>query len=242
MKPDAHVKEAGAKPFFESSFDYLYERWEQGPQCIFAPYCGPSPSHNVYVFAWTNNTQSHGDDNFQLEAYGRREAAAMAGIQEAGAGPTGLMMLDMRLFKEYPQPYFYYEWEGDDTHCPSCRQPVMERLQEPKPDGTWYRPGPRSQKVSTEDVTFTRDLSQWWIRRYGYNPLKCNWDAWAAHIKVEEVGKPIIFRSDQVNAKIVDAADANLRSEESLVMIGDDAPGFDRRMAEVTVMPSGNGK
>jgi hypothetical protein len=40
------------------------------------------------------------------------------------------------------------------------------------------------QKASTEDVAFTRDLN------YAGVPVYCNYDAWAAHVKMKVVTKP----------------------------------------------------
>ena len=43
MSPDLHIKEPGAKRFWDSSFDFIYSRLGK-PTVIGAPYCGP-PLH-----------------------------------------------------------------------------------------------------------------------------------------------------------------------------------------------------
>lgn len=183
------------KPFFDSSFDFLYKHWERGPCMIVAPYCGPPPhptrggEENVYVFRWANAETETDSPHLRLEAFSRTEASAKAGIEECGAGPTGLCMIDMRLFtqKIITEPYFDYEWEDDGPQCPHCHQPT---------------PGPRRQKASTEDVFFFRNLSLNALEKLGYNPLYCNWDSWAGHWKPKCVGKPTGLKADQVHAQL----------------------------------------
>ena len=102
--PDLYVDE-GAPKFFESSIDHLYKHWEKGPVVIAAPYCGPPPFENVYVFVWGNHQSDHPNTDIHLRQYSREEAVQMAGIQEAAALPTGLCMFDMRAFElTDPQP------------------------------------------------------------------------------------------------------------------------------------------
>lgn len=198
--PDLYVgKDALAKPFFPSSFDFLYGHYEKGPCTIFAPYCGP-PGHptkggweNVYVFKWTN---SHSDepqrDEFKLDPFERDEAARLMGISEVGAGPTGLCMIDMRCFDYLTHPYFYYQYEGDGPLCPNCHQ---------------HTPGPQAQKSTTEDVAFFRDLNLSISAKLGYCPVFCNWDSWAGHHKPKCVGKPSIMHASQISQKMRDALD-----------------------------------
>jgi hypothetical protein len=175
MAPDYHMEgksmytDKKSKPFFSTSFDFLYSRRDKGlsPAVVGAPYCGPPPVENVYVFQWATN-ESHVPENtpqVTLEGFSREEGAKMAGITEVAALPTGLILIDMRGIREIKTPYFYYEW-SDDT---------------------------QSNKASTEDVTFTRDLSIAGI------PQFCNWDAWAGHWKQKCVGKPIILTPDWVS-------------------------------------------
>lgn len=174
MKPDI------TGDFFGTSFDYLVEHYGDGPRCVGAPYCGPPPNECVYVFRWQNRMSDSSNPDFQLEMYDRHTAASLTGIQECAALPTGLIMYDMRCFDltepvdDGDQPWFYYEWS--DRHA--------------------------SEKASTEDVTMTRDLSVVGVKRLGYNPVMCNWDAWAGHWKPKCVGKPVSLDAKTLGGKI----------------------------------------
>lgn len=174
QKPDVVLgMDAFAKPFWDSSFDFLYKHYPHGPVVIGAPYCGPPPVENVYVFRWATYESDHPNVDLRLEAYQREEAVTLAGIQEAAALPTGLIMFDMRVFGYVQPPYFYYEYTD-----------VFE-----------------SEKASTEDVTATRDMSLQATRKLGYSPVFCNWDAWAGHWKPKCVSKPTVITTEQVSAK-----------------------------------------
>jgi len=104
----------------------------------------------------------------------------MSGIQECAALPTGLIMYDMRCFDvtepetDKDHPWFYYEWT--DKYA--------------------------ANKASTEDVTMTRDLSLTGATKLGYNPVLCNWDAWAGHWKPKCVGKPVVMDAKSVGQKL----------------------------------------
>jgi hypothetical protein len=178
MKPDV----AGDKKFFPSSFDFLVDHYHKGPVVIGAPYCGPPPVENVYVFRWQNHQSDSANPDFQLEMYDRHTAVKMAGIQECAALPTGLIMYDMRAFEltepktADDKPWFYYEWS--DKYA--------------------------AHKASTEDVTMTRDLSLVGTQKLGYNPVFCNWDAWAGHWKPKCVGKPVAIAAKDVSQKLKD--------------------------------------
>lgn len=180
MKPDVHAGAEGAKPFFQSSFDFLVNHYAKGPCVIGAPYCGPPPVECVYVFRWQNMQSAHANPDFQLEMYDRHTAVKLAGIQECAALPTGLIMYDMRAFDltepkdESDKPWFYYEWK--DKYA--------------------------AEKSSTEDVTQTRDLSLVGTQKLGYNPVYCNWDSWAGHWKPKCVGKPQVIAAADVSRKL----------------------------------------
>lgn len=180
MKPDMYAGHDGAKPFVQSSLDFLAEHYHKGPCVIGAPYCGPPPHECVYVFRWQNMRSNNVNPDFQLEMYDRHTAAKLAGIQECAALPTGLIMYDMRIFdliepiNESSKPFAYYEWT--DKYA--------------------------SQKASTEDVTMTRDMSLVGTQKLGYNPVFCNWDAWAGHWKPLCVGKPVFLSPEGVAAKL----------------------------------------
>lgn len=195
MKPDLYSGHQDAKPFFTSSFDFLVNHYAKGPVVIGAPYCGPPPVECVYVFRWQNMASENPNPDFQLEMYDRHTAVKMAGIQECAALPTGLIMYDMRAFdltepkKEGDKPWFYYEWKS--IH--------------------------QAEKASTEDVTMTRDLSLVGTQTLGYNPVFCNWDAWAGHWKPKCVGKPQVIAAESVSHKLKDCWSANVSPGTKLV-------------------------
>ena len=191
MKPDL----GGSKPFFSSSFDFLVSHYHKGPVIIGAPYCGPPPAECVYVFRWQNQQSLNPNPDFQLEMYDRHTAVKMGGIQECAALPTGLIMYDMRVFEltepkqEGDKPWFYYEY-------PDIYQ---------------------SQKASTEDVTMTRDVSLVGTQKLGYNPVFCNWDAWAGHWKPKCVGKPIFIDAKGVSDKMKSCWEAGVDNNVKLI-------------------------
>lgn len=196
MKPDADAGQPGAKPFFDSSFEYIYNNYEKGPVVIGVPYCGPPPHECVYVFRWQNRETGGLNPDYQLEMIDRHTAVKMAGIQECAALPTGLIMYDMRCFEltepkeEGDKPWFYYEFDLYGA-----------------------------QKQSTEDVTNTRDISLVGIQKLGYNPVMCNWDAWAGHWKPKCVGKPVVIDAAGVSKKLTEAAKAGHDSNTKIVDI-----------------------
>lgn len=210
MKPDLYVGiDPTARKFFQSSFDFLVERYHKGPACVGAPYCGPPPNECVYVFRWQNFQSLHPAPDFQLEMYDRHTAAKLAGIQECAALPTGLIMYDMRCFdltepkENGDHPWFYYEWK--DIYA--------------------------SEKASTEDVTQTRDLSLVGINKLGYSPVFCNWDAWAGHWKPKCVGKPVFISPGDVSAKLKSCWEAGVENGVKLFDV-QASPDMERRLAQ----------
>lgn len=195
MKPDLYAGDPDAKPFMQSSFDFLVNHYAKGPCVIGAPYCGPPPVENVYVFRWQNMQSLHANPDYQLESYDRHTAAKLAGIQECAALPTGLIMYDMRAFlltepkTKDDHPWFYYEWK--DKYA--------------------------AEKSSTEDVTMTRDLSLVGTQKLGYNPVYCNWDSWAGHWKPKCVGKPVYIDASDVSSKLKDCWKADVNRDVKLV-------------------------
>lgn len=207
--PDSHLRDPGAKPFFESSFNFIYDNWDRGPHVVFAPYCGPPPGpyggiENVYVFKWASVETNFPNDAVRVAQYSREEAAIMSGIQPAAAGPTGCILFDMRAF-ELTEPHAV----GPDE----------------KPDKPWfyyeYKDIYETEKCSTEDVTALRDISLAGQELYGYNPMFCNWDAWAGHMKPKLVGKPHLITVAEVSSKLRRAVRANQPADEQLVLCGD---------------------
>lgn len=175
MAPDIELgTDPNAKPFLQTAIDFALSH--QGPCIIAAPYCGPPPMENVYVFQWRKWSDLDTED-YSIEQYTREQASLMSGIQKASALPTGLMLIDVRALKAMKKPWTYYEYANDGAKCGKCGQ--AER-------------GPEDDKISTEDVTFTRDASLQGIGVY------CAWDCWAGHVKRHVGRKPRYFTSDVV--------------------------------------------
>lgn len=221
MHPDFELgKDPHAKPFWETTFDFLYSEREQGRlACVGAPYGGPPPAENVYVFRWASKGVYGDETAFELAQYTREEAAAMVGIQEAAALPTGLIAYDMRLF---------------DITAPSGRkrEDILLDLRNGKlsvqqaemqlREGWFYyewKDNYAAEKASTEDVTQTRDVSLIGQGILGYNPVHCNWDAWGGHIKPWTVGKPQKITTNFVNRVMRDAIDRNRNWDEKITQI-----------------------
>lgn len=203
MKPDVmNGQDPAAKPFFQSSLNFLINHYHKGPAVVGAPYCGPPPVECVYVFRWQDMQSAHPNPDFQLEMYDRSTAVRMSGIQECAALPTGLILYDMRAFDlteptaDGDKPWFYYEWKDKFA----------------------------AEKASTEDVTMTRDLSLVGASKLGYNPVFCNWDAWAGHWKPKCVSKPQFIDASQIAKKMQQSFAANVSSEVKIVDLksGDD--------------------
>lgn len=176
-----------AKPFWKSSFDFAMKHYEKGPVIIGAPYCGPPDfEENVYVFHWNCRVNDNPQPDYQISAYTRFEAATRSGIEPVAALPTGLILIDMRIFEHLKMPYFYYEYK-DETE---------------------------SEKISTEDVVFTRNASLSVELKLGYNPVMCNWDSWAGHWKPKCVRKPRMIAAGDVARIMQNAYETGYDPEE----------------------------
>lgn len=229
MQPDCELgRDPKALPFWESSFDFVYERMTKGlPTVIFGPYCGGGAHQNVFVFHWNELSNGSGgglsglDEQrmLSIEPYSRQHAAEKRGIEAVAAGPTGLILYTMDAFehqsseaREKGQPFFYYEWKDKAA----------------------------TEKASTEDVTNTRDLAIGAVENGIGDILFCNWDAWAAHIKREHVGKPVPIRTTHAVAKVIAAnepyrersREAQRKYYESLGVVLEDAPATDAETHE----------
>lgn len=104
------------EPFWPSSFEFLIEH--NGPCVVAAPYCGPPPVENIYVFHWDNLRSNDPNPDVRLSQYSRHEAAQRSGFEEVCALPTGLMLIDLRIFdnKRFKPPYFKYEYiDAEET-------------------------------------------------------------------------------------------------------------------------------
>lgn len=203
IHPELHINERGIKPFFESSFDFLYDHYDRGPVVIGAPYCGPPGGHgseNVYVFEWMASGD-HGEDEsmVSLNMVTRPMAARMRGIQPAAALPTGMIMYDMRAFeliepcKQSPRDVLETLVRGEIN--------VNEAMRRLTPGFFYYewKDNYAAEKASTEDVTNTRDISLAGSHVLGYNPVFCNWDSPVGHWKPWCVrGRPLIHEAEAV--------------------------------------------
>lgn len=217
--PDRHLGDPGAKPFWDSSFDFLYNHYQKGPVLVAAPYCGPPPLENVYLFHWANWETDTPNYDIRLEQFSREQAAIKSGIEAIGAIPTGLSMWDMRCFdviepshlskREVLQKLVSREMSIDEAERALC-------------EGFFYYEWKNmyaAQKVSTEDVTASRDLSLVGYEKLGYNPVHCNWDAWAGHYKPKCVEKPKPLTISEVNGKYRAAVQANKPIGEKMTYV-----------------------
>ena len=219
-EPDGYLDhDPSAKPFWDVSFNFAYERLMQGiPTCIAAPYCGPPP-HPVekdgitdggevpYLFQWSNRESDNPQAPHKLDILTRPEAAKLRGIYPVAALPTGCCLFTTSCFDGPPKPYFKYEWMDEDE----------------------------SEKASTEDVYATRNISLYWSMKKGWDVCFAACDSWALHYKPKRVGRPCVVH--------VEAVAKNMREAlESKVSIGEakryvdftkdlpsyDGPGYER--------------
>lgn len=175
MKPD--LPEPGMRPFWKTAFNFALEhRGSRGPCVVGAPYCGPPPVENVYVFRWATHESQNPNADMHLVQYSREEAAFRMGFEEVAALPTGLFLLDVSSLDALSPPWFDYEWEDEPY---------------------------RTAKASTEDVYFSRNLSLAGVPNYvlwdawaGHWKKKCvgrpsllTPDAVASQLK-EALGRP----------------------------------------------------
>jgi hypothetical protein len=176
---------AGMVPFWDCAFEFAITH--NGPSILAAPYCGKAPFHNCFAFCWRNRMNPDKPmPYFSLEQINREEAFQLAGIQEVAAMPTGLILIDMRAFDYLEPPHFQYEWK-DKTE---------------------------SERVSTEDVFFTRNASLAGI------PVYATWSSWAGHWKEELVPPPQIMTVDMVRDQFKKAIAHGITNKDKLVEVG----------------------
>lgn len=135
MHPD--LPYPGFQPFFPTALNLLMNH--AGPCVAAAPYCGPPPVENVYIFEWSNGETKNPNVDHSLQQVSRDDACRRKGIQEVAALPTGVMLIDVRGLKKLPAPWFEYEYAD---------------------------PPYNTKKASTEDVFFTRNLSLIGVPQY----------------------------------------------------------------------------
>ena len=241
MAPDIHLGEDGSAPFWESSFDFIWNHWDKGPCVVGAPYCGPPPLELPYMFNWANSSSDNpGDDGMKLSLMTREEAACRVGIEEAPALPTGLILWDMRCF-ELTEPCksgivdkLVKQWESRLPQGPLTKLDLRNLVEalvadKKRAERPWfyydYEDEYEAAKCSTEDVTATRDVSLAGIVKLGYNPVFVNWMAWVGHIKQKIVGKPRIYSADVVAEKFARAVRSGINHDQGKIEAN--APGWE---------------
>lgn len=208
-----------AKRFWDSSFDFLYERYlRQLPTVVCCPYCGPPPDdvkggmENVYVFHFANVETPESDaprSGIQLSAYTREHASLMKGIQPIGAGPTGVIMYSMDAFDLFP-PVVNKQLVLDEYR--EGRLTGERAIQLLNRQGWFFYETNhnRTRKESTEDVTNTREIQLAGMVKHGQPVVFCNWDAWAGHWKPKCVGKPTTLPIEAVSEMFQEAVRNNV--------------------------------
>lgn len=203
MVPDC---EPDGMAFWKSSFDFFCKHYDKGPCVVCAPYCGPPPNECVYVFRWVNSQSHCLDHAWKLEMFPRDYAASLTGISEVGALPTGLILFDVRAFDlTAPEPCNDSQILADFKAGKIAEWKALKLLKQHSWCYYEYTDAYQRKKASTEDVTLTRDISLAGIQHLGYNPLYCNWDAWAGHVKPKTVRKPSVLKVEDVSDKMRDA-------------------------------------
>jgi hypothetical protein len=228
--PDLYVgHDDSAKPFFQTSFDFLYSRaLRELPTVVCAPYCGPPPhptrggEENVYVFyAEANETPDPNAPHpgMRFKAYSREHAAIMQGIQPIAAGPTGVILYSVDAFKLMPTKPDVESVLNDVA----AGKVGVARAKELLAMESWfyyeYEDGECTHKASTEDCTNTREIQLAGIQKHGEPIVFCNWDSWAGHYKPKCVGKPNPLRIEQVSSVFAEAVRSNISTQDSAVML-----------------------
>lgn len=156
-------KEAdNCKEFLPHAFEYALAH--DGPCVIGAPYCSAPPEERVLVMKWVVRETGAPEGSAQIKSYDREEVSELTGFKEVAALGTGLLLIDMRGVEVLPQPYFRYEWKDEA----------------------------RTEKASTEDIVFTRNLHCLGVPQY------CFWSAWAGHWKTKMVPKPVTIPLEKI--------------------------------------------
>lgn len=140
--------------FLPHALDFALQH--DGPCVIGAPYCSSPPDERVLVMKWGVTETDNPSMAAQIKSYSRDETISKRGFEEVAALATGLILIDMRAVEVLPHPYFSYQFKGDDV----------------------------TEKASTEDIVFTRDLHCLGVPQY------CFWSSWAGHWKPKMVPKP----------------------------------------------------
>jgi hypothetical protein len=230
--PDLYLnRRETAKPFWDTSFDLLYERKLKGlPTVVCAPYCGPPPhpvnggEENVYVFYAESDESDDKDPDkvgaIRFSSYSRQHAALMRGIQPIAAGPTGCIMYSVDAFDLMPIHGMSDQQILEDYKAGKY---TTERARQLLRMESWffyeYTDAYQTRKASTEDVTNTREIQLAGIEKHGEPVVFCNWDAWAGHMKPKCVGAPQPLRIEQVSGVYREAVENNISAADRIVQV-----------------------
>lgn len=146
--------EKGVQQFLPAALEFALQH--DGPCVVGAPYCTSPPEERVLVMRWVTVETGAPAGNAQIKSVDRGEAVLLRGFEEVAALGTGLLLIDMRAIQLLPKPWFSYEFKDDA----------------------------KTEKASTEDIVFTRDLHLLGVPQY------CFWNAWSGHWKTKMVTKP----------------------------------------------------
>lgn len=182
MGPD---RGGGTDKFWPRALEFIESRWDVCPTVIGAAYCGKPPEYAINAFRWRAR-----DPEFPyFKVFYREEAADRvgSGYEAVAAMGTGLVAIDTRIFTGYegyklPKPYFYYEYNEDE-----------------------------SKVISTEDVVFTRNANE--IFREVAPVVFCDWNAWASHLKIQEIMRPVNPKSPELLRVFRREAEEKVRQE-----------------------------
>lgn len=176
---------ADAVPFWDVAWEHMMKHIGE-PCVIGAPYTGPYPDCSPYIFRWRKKTNDARREDWRLEMWTREEAAQASGLYPVAALPTGLILIDVRVLDGVKPPWFYYE----------------------------YTDKFETQKASTEDVAFTRDVSL-----AGF-PLYATFNSWAGHWKQTRMDKPTVLTADMMAEKFTEVAREGANSRARKVYVG----------------------
>lgn len=232
-QPDLYMGTSSwCKPFWKTSFDFLYDRHMRNlPTVVCAPYCGPPPhpvgggQENVYVFYAEDNETGNPEAAFKFSAYDRNTASQMRGIQEIAAGPTGVILYSttalqlMPIGKLNPGQILESHARGELSQDRALR---LLRMQ------SWFfyefTDQYQTRKASTEDVTNTREIQLAGLAKHKQPVVFCNWDAWAGHWKPKCVGMPSPIRMEQINEMYLEAVQNPVSALEEIRELNFDRP------------------
>ena len=233
-----------AKPFWDSSFHFLYQRKIHGlPTVVCCPYCGPPPDdirgglENVYVFYFGNKETRDPDaplGPIELTAYTRDHAAMMTGIHPIGAGPTGVIMYSMDSFDLFPPTYPKEQILDELLAGKHTKERAIQLLN--RQGWFFYETDHRrTKKESTEDVTNTREIQLAGVLKHHEPVVFCNWDSWAGHWKPKCVGKPTNLPIEAVCNMFRHAVESNVSVHDRGIYVDttDSLPPYEGPIMEI---------